>query len=228
MAIYQDDVPLSPQEVQIAYNCGVSISADRNYRSEELTAEQVLLKQRGEEFEQVSIKTLTCLLVSGSFSKRIVAIIDSGANNTNINKRFCGRMGTANTRKRNSSRNPPSHNDWKHHVRSCNFRVAPHRCPGWSKFPHWSFHSSQLGRGHSSPRLGECQQQVPLPEKNGPSVPRNGRHLCHSSRRRLRQTHVWSRSSQRKEHQRTPCRTYTPWLGLHGSCRDHGTQGRWQ
>ena len=68
MAIYQDDVPLSPQEVQIAYNCGVSISADRNYRSEELTAEQVLLKQRGEEFEQVSIKTLTCLLVSGSFS----------------------------------------------------------------------------------------------------------------------------------------------------------------
>ena len=56
MAIYQDDVPLSPQEVQIAYNCGVSISADRNYRSEELTAEQVLLKQRGEEFKQVSIK----------------------------------------------------------------------------------------------------------------------------------------------------------------------------
>ena len=58
MAIYQDDVPLSPQEVQIAYNCGVSISADRNSRSEELTDEQVLLKQRGEEFEQVSIKTL--------------------------------------------------------------------------------------------------------------------------------------------------------------------------
>ena len=45
LSVYQDDVPLSPQEVQIAYNCGVSSSTDRNFRSEELTPEQVLLKQ---------------------------------------------------------------------------------------------------------------------------------------------------------------------------------------
>jgi hypothetical protein len=62
MKVYQEGPPLTAQDYQTLHNCGVSITADRNYRSEELTPEQILLKNRGEEFEQVSIKTLPVFL----------------------------------------------------------------------------------------------------------------------------------------------------------------------
>jgi hypothetical protein len=93
MEHYEEEPVITEQDRETAYLCGVSITADRNYRSEELTSEHILLNQKPEGFEQISIKTVTCDLISGDLRKRVVVVIDSGANNTNIDAHFAGEQG---------------------------------------------------------------------------------------------------------------------------------------
>ena len=70
--------------------CGVSIYSGQIFN---INDETVNLPRELERFEHVSIKTITCDLVTGTKRKRVVVAIDSGANNTNIDARLAEEMG---------------------------------------------------------------------------------------------------------------------------------------
>ena len=83
------------EEDHIMNLCGVSITHDRNYRSEDLEGlAKAVDKKKSKPFEKCSVKTLTCeLIAEGGKRSRVTIVVDSGANNTNIDAGFAKRLG---------------------------------------------------------------------------------------------------------------------------------------
>ena len=80
---------INPEAI-LAQTCGVSVYVGRNYNINDRT---INIPRELEQFEHISIKTITCDLVTGLRRKRVVVAIDSGANNTNIDERLAREVG---------------------------------------------------------------------------------------------------------------------------------------
>ena len=77
-------------EAVIEHSCGVSVYCGQNFNINDQTINN---PEDLEKYEHVSIKTITCDLVTGTKRKRVVVAVDSGANNTNIDTRLAEEMG---------------------------------------------------------------------------------------------------------------------------------------
>ena len=74
----------------IEQTCGVSVYIGQNFNINDQTINNL---DDLEKYEHVSIKAITCELVTGTKRKRDVVAVDSGANNKNINTRLAEEMG---------------------------------------------------------------------------------------------------------------------------------------
>ena len=90
-----DDTEREDLEEEILTLAGVSITNDQIYRSEELEGlARATEKKKRQDFERISVKTLTCELIAENGRRsRVTVVVDSGANNTNIDAGFAKRMG---------------------------------------------------------------------------------------------------------------------------------------
>ena len=86
---YANMNPASAEEL-VEHICGISVYCGQNFNINDRTFNQ---PRELERYEHVSIKTITCDLITGTKRKRVVVAIDSGANNTNIDSRLAEEMG---------------------------------------------------------------------------------------------------------------------------------------